>query len=183
LWRDREFHRRCARRDHGNGERAGQGYGKCGDGGAPQPRAVAGEQSFDAQADLFAGEERARRDDGMLGHAHLARQPPERGRIALGVAGAIDDGVVGGDFALEHDAPAEQPHERIEPEDALDEALGEVGPVVVPTQMRVLMHDEGLDCGQAVLGGELGRDQDHWSPESDRDGRLDLVGKPQIDLA
>ena len=98
------------------------------------------------------------------------------------MAGLRHDAIVRGDFALERDAFADHPHDRVEPKETLDDALHHIGVVVVTTKMRVLVHDEVFDRAEAFVRRKLGRDEDDGPPETDRDGCLDLVTQAEIDF-
>jgi len=134
------------------------------------------EERFDSHGDLFAREQRAGRDQRVRGHAHLAGEPPQR----LGITGhfgvARDHHVIGGDLAFESDLAAHEPHQRIEPEGALDGALDEVRVVVEAPQVGVLVDDQVFDGFEAAVRRQLGRDKDDGTLETDCD-RLTSPGR------
>jgi len=88
----------------------------------------------------------------------------------LGPDALLQHGVVTGDFALERKLFGNPPHCRVKEKGCLDEALGQVRPVIAPPRVGQLMAQDVPCLPEAGLLGGLGWEDNYRVNKSQEDG-------------
>jgi hypothetical protein len=125
----------------------------------------------------------AGRSGGDAGDAagHAPGQLGEQQRVGLRPRAMVQDRVVAGDLAFEGKPLGNPPHGRVEEEDGLDEALGQIGPIVPPAHVSQLVPQDLLGLRQARLAGALGRQDNHRTNPSQQEGGSMALGHVELD--
>ena len=116
------------------------------------------------------------------GPAATAACEQRRGVLA-GRAGAGDDVVIAGGFAIEIDAAGEPAHRGVQPANGAGDGLEQLQPVVVPREVRVLVHDHLIERGIVQPLDQGPSDDDDRAAESDRAGARETFRDPQLGRA
>jgi hypothetical protein len=93
--------------------------------------------------------------------------------------GARNNAIVGRRFPLELDATADPADRRVDARDNVDDGLYEPPPIITTHEVRVLVHDNGVQLLVAEAIDETGRKDDHGTPEPERARDRNAVGRAQ----
>ena len=119
-------------------------------------------------------------DGERRGPRRRRRPPPRAGPCVLaGRAGAGDDVVIAGGFAIEVDAAGEPAHRGVQPANRTCDSLEQLQPVVVPREVRVFVHDHLIERGIVQPLDQSPSDDDDRAAESDCAGARQTFRDPQ----